>query len=174
MNPEPNPNPARAARDHVIALLTRLPSSLGGGWSLDDATQPDWPAWRAAEDLSVTLRIGARELIFMHSLDLERSARLVVECRCGVVPKFSGIESYHTLLARNHQNFPNHPSIYALDSSTNTVVFITSYLLESLDADMLSHVVVDAARHAMSWQEEFAPASDPCCGEGTSPLVPRI
>jgi hypothetical protein len=174
MNSEPDPDLARAARSQVIALLARLPSCLGSGWALDDASEPDWTAWRAAQDLTVPLRIGVHEFTFLHSLDPERSARLVVECRCGIVQRSSTVECYYKLLALNHQNFPEHACTYALAPSTKTVVYITSYLLESLDADRLADVVIDAAQRAMAWQEEFAPASDVSADESNLPFVPQM
>ncbi|VTU27069.1 hypothetical protein H4CHR_01920 [Variovorax sp. PBS-H4] len=174
MNSDFDSTPGRAAREQVIALLSLLPGQLGGTWSLDDASYPDWPAWRAAEELAVTLRIGTREFTLLHSLDAERSARLVVECRYGTVPQFSLIECYRQLLARNHRNFPEHPSTYALDSSTKTVVHITSYLLESIDAEKLANVLVDGAQLAMRWQEEFDQASEALQNESSFPFTLQI
>ena len=69
-------NPAHAARDHVIALLTLLPARLGGSWPLDDTGGPDTAAWRVAENMAVTLRIGAQEFTFLHSLEAALSACL--------------------------------------------------------------------------------------------------
>ena len=170
MNPDPDAhsNPADASRDKVIALLTLLPRFLGSDWPADDTGLLDPAACRMPKELTIALRIGVREFTFVHSLDPERRAWLVVECRYGLAPRFSAVECYHELLARSHQDFPVHACTYALDPSTKAVVHLASYLLESLNVGKLADVVVDAARQAASWQEEFAPASD------ASPGAPGI
>jgi hypothetical protein len=173
MNPE-DPDVARAARDHLIAMLIILPGRLGAGWPAEGSNWPDEPAWRAAENLAVTLCIGARELTFVHSLEPGRSAMLVVESRCGMVPLASKAHCYRKLLAMNHRNIAARPSAYALDASTKTVIYSTAYLLDSLDIDMLTEVVVDAARRAMSWQEQFALPFDPPSAVGDSSLFIQI
>jgi hypothetical protein len=137
-------------------MLTFLPGRLHAGWPPGGSNWPDGPAWRAAENLAVTLRVGAREFTFVHSLEPERSAMLVVESRCGIVPPASKTNCYRKLLAMNHRNVAARPSAYALDASTKTVIYSSAYLLESLDIDMLTEVVLDAAQRARSWQEEFA------------------
>lgn len=170
----PDPEPARAARDHLIAMLTLLPGRLGAGWPPEGTNWPDGPAWRAPENLAVTLRIGAREFTFVHSLEPERSAMLVVESRCGIVPLASKTDCYRKLLAMNHRDFVARPSAYALDASTKTIVHSSAYLLESLDIDMLTEVVLDAARRAMSWQEEFALPSHSPSAAGDSSFFLQI
>ena len=169
-----NPEIAQASREHVIALLTLLPSRLGAGWPPADTHWPDGPAWRAAEDLALTLRIGAREFTFVHSLEAERSATLVVECRFGIVPRGSAIECYRKLLAMNHQNFAENPFAYALDASTKTLIHSAAYLLDSLDIDKLTEAVVDAARQTMSWREEFSLASESPAAVGDFSLFLQI
>lgn len=151
-----DPEVARTARDQLIAMLTFLPGRLGAGWPAEGSNWPDGPAWRAAENLAVTLRVGAREFTFVHSLQPEHSAMLVVESRCGMLPLASKADCYRKLLAMNHRNIAARPSAYALDASTKTIIYSSAYLLESLDTDMLTQVVIDAAQRAMSWQEEFA------------------
>jgi hypothetical protein len=153
------PDVALAAREQVIALLTLLPSRLGSHWPLDRSSQPDWPAWRSAEELALTFGVGTREFNFLHSLHGARSASLIVECRFGVVPRYSAAECYRKLMARNHQNISEHPSTYALDPSTKAVLCVASYLIDSLNLDRLTDALADAALQAMSWQEEFGFAS---------------
>ena len=85
------------ARAGAIALLTLLPSRLGASWP--ESRPAGLVAWRAAKRAGVTLRIGVREFTFLHSLDAERSARLVVECRCGIVARAAATECYRKLLA---------------------------------------------------------------------------
>jgi hypothetical protein len=165
---------ARAARDHVIAMLTFLPGRLGIGWPPEGNRWPDGPAWRAPENLAVTLSIGAREFTFVHSLEPERSAMLVVESRCGIVPPASKTDCYRKLLTMNHQNFAARPSVYALDASTKTVIHSSAYLLESLDVDILTEVVVDTARRTTSWQEEFAFSSESSSAVGDSSILIQI
>jgi hypothetical protein len=168
----PAPELARAARDHLIAMLTFLPGRLGIGWPPEGTNWPDGPAWRAAENLAVTLRVGAREFTFVHSLEPERSAMLVVESRCGIVPPTSKADCYRKLLAMNHRDVAARPSAYALDTSTKTVICSSAYLLESLDIDMLTEIVVDAARRATSWQEEFSlPSHSPSAVDDSSFLL---
>ena len=169
-----DPHRAQAARERVIAMLARLPVQLGGAWSLDNADHPDWQAWRAAEDLAVTLHIGGREFTFFHSLNTDKSAALVIECRCSFVPHLSFVECYRQLLATNHRNYPTSPSTYALNHSTNAVVYNTSYLLESLDAEKLVDALVDGARNAMHWQEQFALTSTFDAVESNFPLPIEI
>lgn len=164
----PDPEFARIARDHLIAMLTFLPGRLGAGWPAEGSNWPDGPAWRAAENLPVTLRIGACEFTFVHSLEPARSAMLLVESHCGIVPLASKADCYRKLLAMNHRNVAARPSAYALDASTKTVIYSSPYLLESLDIDMLTQVVVDAAQRARSWQEEFALSIDSPSAVGDS------
>lgn len=152
-----NPHIEYSWRDRVIALLNMLPGRLGTRSPEADA---DWAALRTARELEWTLRIEAHELTFLHSLDAERGARLIVECRCGTTPWSSVTECYRKLLAINHQNFAKNPSAYALDTATKVVIHSSVYLLESLDIDTLTSIVIDSAQRAVSWQEAFAPAID--------------
>ncbi|MDR6856355.1 CesT family type III secretion system chaperone [Variovorax guangxiensis] len=166
-----NPHIEYSSRDRAIALLNMLPGRLGAGWPKAD---PDWVALRTAKELEWTLRIEAHEFTFLHSLDAERGARLVVECRCGIAPRSSVTECYRKLLAINHQNFAKDPSAYALDTATKAVIYSSGYLLESLDIDKLTAVVIDSARRAISWQEECAPALDAHPASIDSPLLLQI
>jgi hypothetical protein len=155
MNPE-DPEVARAARDHLIAMLTFLPGRLGAGLPPEGTNWPDGPAWRAAEDMAVTLRIGAREFTFVHSLEPGRSAMLVIESRCGVVPLASKADCYRKLLAMNHRNVTRSAGVCALDPSTKTVIHSLAYRLDALDVDKLAEAVADAARQTMPWREELS------------------
>jgi hypothetical protein len=166
-----DPDLPHPSREHLIAMLTLLPFRLGfrpealANW-------PDVAAWRGAQELALTLRTEAREFTFLHSLDAERSDRLVVECRCGTVQGFLAADCYRKMLAMNHENFAERPSVYALDTSTRTVIHSTAYLLESLDIDKLTEAVIDEARLATSWREEFAPARDvPSTAGDSTPLL---
>lgn len=159
----PDPEPARAARDHLIAMLTLLPGRLGAGWPPEGTNWPDGPAWRAPENLAVTLRIGAREFTFVHSLEPERSAMLVVESRCGIVPLASKTDCYRKLLAMNHRNVARSAGVCALDPSTKTVIHSLAYRLDALDVDKLVEAIADAAGQTMPWREELSltPDSNP-------------
>jgi len=165
-----DPDLPHRSREHLIALLTQLPMRLGFRPEVP-INWPDWPAWRAAQELALTLRLQAREFTFLHSLDAERSDRLVVECRCGTAQGFSAADCYRKMLAINHRNVARHLPTYAIDASTRSVVYSSTHLLEPLAIDTLTEVIVDAARHAMSWQEEFAPVSDAPLAMGESPLL---
>lgn len=170
MNPELEL--AHAARDHLIAMLILLPGRLGAGWPPEGTSWPDGPAWRAAENLAVTLRIGARELTFVHSLVPERSAMLVVESQCGIVPQASKTGCYRKLLAMNHRNVARFAGICALDPSTKTVIHSSVYRLDALDIDKLVAAVADAAQQTMPWRTEFSLTTDssPALSDSALPL----
>lgn len=164
------PEFAHAARDHLIAMLTFLPGRLGVRWPPGGTHWPDGPAWRAAENLAVTLRIGEREFTFVHSLEPERSDMLVVEIGCGTVPLASKTHCYRKLLAMNHKNVVRSSCVCALDPSTKAVIHSSAYRLDTLDVDKLATVLADAARQTMPWREELSLFSDPNLAASDSAL----
>ncbi|KWT92120.1 Tir chaperone protein (CesT) [Variovorax sp. WDL1] len=172
MNPEPELD--LAARDHLIAMLTFLPGRLGVGWPPEGTNWPDATAWRAAENLAVTLRVGARELTFVHSLEPERSAMLVVESRCGTVPPTSKTDCYRRLLAMNHRNAARSAGVCALEPSTKTVIHSSAYRLDALDVDKLVVAVTEADRQTAPWREELSLTSDSNAALSKSALALHI
>ncbi|VTU22697.1 Tir chaperone protein (CesT) [Variovorax sp. PBL-H6] len=170
----PDPELARAARDHLIAMLTFLPGRLGVRWPPEGTNWPDGPAWRAAENLAVTLRVGEREFTFVHSLEPERSAMLVVESRCEMVPAASKTECYRKLLAMNYRNVTKSGGVCALDASTKTVIHSSAYRLDALDVDNLVAAMAETAQQMMPWWEDFSLTSDSRPPLNEYALVPHI